>query len=258
MPMKSKFVVTIAFSCRIVMVPLAILRIINLNQNAHSKDYTFDIVPAIVFAQVEMHFGLIAATIPCLRPFLNAINTGYISTQANQVDRAIHEESNDSSYVMQSTTSSKGRASLKNSLGRNSLGGNSLSRNSLGKNSLGMLSPRASLATLARLQGHDPQSLQLPPHLESADEHPTLDPFSNPTSTTVQHGDQRSMRSLTSDGSDRNIIRKTVEYDVKYSTDVRPWHGTICGVVDFPFQALIRGLFLMIPCIFDDRLTRTC
>jgi len=60
-----KAMVLSAFAFRIPIIPLAIARIRNLNVIANSTDYTFDVVLAIVFAQVEMHYSLIAATIPC-------------------------------------------------------------------------------------------------------------------------------------------------------------------------------------------------
>jgi hypothetical protein len=194
--MQSKFIVTLAFSARIAIIPLAMVRIHDLNKISKSTNWPFDIVTAIVFAQLEMHFSLIAATIPCLRPFLKAANTGYLATQAVQVDRAIHDEqTNNSSYAMASKVSRHSRRSLR-------------------KNSLSILSPRASLTTISRLQGQDEVVIPLPPHLEATEEHPVLDPFSLPTRTTIQHHDERS---VTSDGSQRNFIKKTVEYDVRYT-----------------------------------------
>jgi hypothetical protein len=197
MPKTNKFIVTIAFSIRIVIIPLALVRIFHLNNISKSTNWPFDVVMPIVFAQLEMHFSLIAANVPCLRLFLKAANTGYLATQAVQVDRAIHdEENNDSSYAMTSKASR-------------------LSRRSFRKNSLAILSPRTSLATISRLQGHDEVAVQLSAHLEATEEYPVLDPSSHPTLTTIRHQDQRS---LNSDVSDRNFIKKTVEYDIQYTT----------------------------------------
>jgi hypothetical protein len=198
MPRSNKVIVVTAFTVRMVIVPLAVLRIRTLNKNSESKNWPFDIVMAIVFAQLEMHASLIAATIPCLRPFLKAANTGYLATQAVQVDRDIYLEE---PHGLSDATGSKGSRQSRQS------------RHSLGKNSLAMLSPRASLATISRLQGHD-ELVPLPAHLEALEEHPILDPSSHPTLTTVQHHDQRSMNS---DASDRNFIKKTIEYDIQYT-----------------------------------------
>jgi len=81
-----------AFAFRIPIIPLTIARIENLNRAGNSTDYTFDVVLAVVFAQVEMHYSLIAATIPCARPFLKALNTGYLATVADQVDPVLREQ----------------------------------------------------------------------------------------------------------------------------------------------------------------------
>jgi hypothetical protein len=92
-----------AFSCRLPIIPVAILRLVNLNHDSGSTDYSWDIVLAVVLAQVEMHFSLIASTIPCLRPFLKALDTGYLATQAAQVDRSIVDPGTGSSYAKGST-----------------------------------------------------------------------------------------------------------------------------------------------------------
>jgi hypothetical protein len=198
MPLKSKFLVTLAFSCRVAIIPVAILRLLSLHNSSGSTDYSFDIVLAIVYAQVEMHFSLIAATVPCLRPFLKAWNTGYLTTQAVQVDRT-RLPGEDSSYALQSKGSTQGGTSQRNSY--------------VGK------SPRVSRAHT--VDDKPPQlPSQLSPHSEAAEDLP-LDPFSIPAITTIRHGDDRSRdeRSTSSNGSDRLIIKKTVGYTVQYSTD---------------------------------------
>jgi hypothetical protein len=45
---------------------------------ASIDDPFFDSVPASVCTQVELHWGLMAASIPCLKPFMKAMNTGYM------------------------------------------------------------------------------------------------------------------------------------------------------------------------------------
>ncbi len=87
-----KAMVLSAFAFRIPIIPLTIARIKNLNQAGNSTNYTFDVVLAVVFAQVEMHYSLVAATIPCARPFLKALNTGYLATVADQVDPVLREQ----------------------------------------------------------------------------------------------------------------------------------------------------------------------
>lgn len=45
---------------------------------ASTDDPFFDSVPASVCTQLELHWGLMAASIPCLKPFMKAMNTGYM------------------------------------------------------------------------------------------------------------------------------------------------------------------------------------
>lgn len=80
-----------------------------------SNDYTFQIVTTDVFTQLEMHLCIISATIPCMRPFLKAFDTGYLGTTVAQIDpTAISTKgSKGSMYVMQSDKSSEGRSAAR-------------------------------------------------------------------------------------------------------------------------------------------------
>lgn len=46
--------------------------------NDESRDIFFSLVPTTLCAQVQMHWALMAATVPCLKPFMRATNTGYL------------------------------------------------------------------------------------------------------------------------------------------------------------------------------------
>ena len=43
-----------------------------------SPNPTFAAVPASILSQVEMNYSLISATIPCLKPFMRACNSGFL------------------------------------------------------------------------------------------------------------------------------------------------------------------------------------
>lgn len=72
-----------------------------------STDYTFDLVLAAVYTQLEMHACLVSATVPCMRPFLKAFDTGYWGTTIAQVDptASTTKGSAGSVYVLQSKSS---------------------------------------------------------------------------------------------------------------------------------------------------------
>lgn len=220
MPRTKKFIVTIAFSLRLVIVPLALARILELSWITHSRDWTFDLVRVIVFTQFEMHFSLISATLPCTRPFLKAASSGMWAENQGigGSARGTPGGTCGSSYAMTSNISKPSRRSWK-------------------KNSVVISSPRMSFNGQKKAPIHDEVSDTLPAHLEPAEEHPVLDPFSQPTLTTIEHLAHPSLdpfshitlatsqfqdqRSLNSYDSDRNFIKKTMEYDIHYTRDNR-------------------------------------
>jgi hypothetical protein len=80
----------------------AIVRLPYIARQLRSSDPTFDSVPAGICTEVLMHYSLIAATIPCLKPFVISFNTGW--GQGNQ--------GQGSSYVLESYVQKKGGHSL--------------------------------------------------------------------------------------------------------------------------------------------------
>jgi len=59
-----------------VIIPTA-FRLYYLGEEFSSSDPTLDGVLASVCTQIEMSYAIIAATIPCLRPFMTALSTNY-------------------------------------------------------------------------------------------------------------------------------------------------------------------------------------
>lgn len=57
-----------------------------------------------MYTEIEMHFSLIAATIPCMHVFLKNFNTGYLGTTADQIDptATMAGSKGSNSYVMSS------------------------------------------------------------------------------------------------------------------------------------------------------------
>jgi hypothetical protein len=54
-----------------------ILRLFFLNREFSSSDPTLNGVLASVWTQIQISYAIVAATIPCLRPFMNALSTNY-------------------------------------------------------------------------------------------------------------------------------------------------------------------------------------
>jgi hypothetical protein len=59
--------------CRLI--ALSTLRLISLSRTISSPDYTLALADSEIWTQFEIHYNVVAATIPCLRPFLRAFYT---------------------------------------------------------------------------------------------------------------------------------------------------------------------------------------
>lgn len=126
----------------------------------------------MIYTEVEMHLSVVAATIPCMNVFLKSFSTGYLMTTADQVDTTATKGSN--SYVMSTVRSRHTRNSDKKTAGT-----------------------QTSVAPL-----------------EEADVR--LRPGGGVSSSKIVHkgsigGNHTDAESLTSDGSDKIIVRRTVD-----------------------------------------------
>ncbi|KAM5477442.1 hypothetical protein McanCB56680_007344 [Microsporum canis] len=98
MHLQSKFVVLFAFSFRLPVLVAAGARLYYLRQQQVHEDFLFYGAAASVCLEVELHYGLMAATIPCLKPFVKLFNTGWFDT------RAIHSTSGGEHYALSNLT----------------------------------------------------------------------------------------------------------------------------------------------------------
>lgn len=60
------------------LIPIAIMRIKSLSISLTSDEYLLDAATTEYYTQAEMTFSVIAATIPCLRIFMEAAKTGLL------------------------------------------------------------------------------------------------------------------------------------------------------------------------------------
>jgi hypothetical protein len=84
MPRRSKFIVLLAFGSRLPLITVVVLRLIYLNRIRNSHDYTWDLQLPVILSQIELHYGLYAMTLPCLRPLLKVLNTGMMAAQVDK------------------------------------------------------------------------------------------------------------------------------------------------------------------------------
>ncbi|CAK7265711.1 hypothetical protein SEPCBS119000_001658 [Sporothrix epigloea] len=77
LPWSKKSVVVIAYGLRLPVIMMAAVRLYYLHQALYSEDESFHGILASVCTQVELAYAVIATTMPCLKPFMSALNTGY-------------------------------------------------------------------------------------------------------------------------------------------------------------------------------------
>ncbi|EFQ97430.1 hypothetical protein MGYG_00471 [Nannizzia gypsea CBS 118893] len=88
MHLRSKIIVLFAFSFRLPVLVAAGARLYYLRQQQMQEDLLFYGAAASVCLEVELHYGLMAATIPCLKPFVKLFNTGWFDTRGVSTNSA--------------------------------------------------------------------------------------------------------------------------------------------------------------------------
>ena len=77
MSARLKATVIFAFGFRLPVVTAAIIRVAYLNGALSSSNPFLDLVPVAIATQVELHYSLMAATVPCMKPFVISFNTSW-------------------------------------------------------------------------------------------------------------------------------------------------------------------------------------
>src|SRR5277367_6427110 len=77
MPLFKKSAIVFAFALRLPVIVPAVFRLHYLSEALNSSNFTLDITNEAVCKQVEISYAIIAATLPCLRPFMVATATNY-------------------------------------------------------------------------------------------------------------------------------------------------------------------------------------
>lgn len=85
MDRRSKLIVIVAFASRAPCIVFNALRMAAL-LNLKAEELTWEYVTPEIYTQLEMHYSLISATIPCLRIFLRAWHTRFLDLTLEEVD----------------------------------------------------------------------------------------------------------------------------------------------------------------------------
>ncbi|RHZ56590.1 uncharacterized protein CDV56_105857 [Aspergillus thermomutatus] len=74
---KDKITVIFAFGTRMITIILAIVRQSYLNTALHEKDFPLSLSDTLIATEILLHCSIMLATVPCLKPFIIAFNTGW-------------------------------------------------------------------------------------------------------------------------------------------------------------------------------------
>jgi hypothetical protein len=200
MPLLKKATIVFAFALRLaVIVPIA-LRLHYLSEALNSSNFTLDITYEVVCKQVEIAYAIIAATLPCLRPFMVATATNYGAPAEGHKTKT-------GSYGKAYARSGSSNKSSRGDRNQNQPGFNLT--NLTQKLSSGLHSEKNNTSSTANGDNSGPAY--------------GVDSYGEHTATVVASRAQRDTRSMESSESKQMIIRKDVEYAVEY--DSRPADG---------------------------------
>ncbi|KAL8857575.1 MAG: hypothetical protein Q9178_005903 [Gyalolechia marmorata] len=76
--LKKKGVIFLCFASRIVVLAAIIFQLVYQNRAAHTKDSTFKMWPVVLSAQTVQSLSIITACVPCLKPFLESLESGML------------------------------------------------------------------------------------------------------------------------------------------------------------------------------------
>ncbi|KAK5165517.1 uncharacterized protein LTR77_009046 [Saxophila tyrrhenica] len=76
MPWKAKVAVVAAFTIRLLVIPPGLTRLRYIRQTLHSQDWSYSRIRVVIITQVVLHVSVILATVPCIKPWLVAFESG--------------------------------------------------------------------------------------------------------------------------------------------------------------------------------------
>jgi hypothetical protein len=88
---KSKSLVITAFTLRLFVAPITIVRLVALSRMQH-RDISFTYVLPEAMAQLEMYCSVVSMTLPCLRLFLAAWNTSFMDLRLEEFDNDVYRQ----------------------------------------------------------------------------------------------------------------------------------------------------------------------
>lgn len=91
MTQKSKLKIVSGFATRLPLIATSALRLWSLHSNIHDSPLTLSYTLPEIFTQLDMHYNLISATLPCLRIFLKGFTTGWLGTKGADQARGMRD-----------------------------------------------------------------------------------------------------------------------------------------------------------------------
>lgn len=189
------------------LIPFESLRLTAFHNFITSHNPTFDAIAHYVWTQVAMNYSLVACTVFCLRPFMNAVTTAYGTAGDDNLEASSRSRSAPyGSGTMHGSGRHRG-GTTGNSHNRSQGGGGDFALQSLGVGG-------ASASNGRHGYGHTQGGSFVPRGAPGSEGAETL-VTSFPGSGAPSQEDRDERGSVGSDGSTRMIIKKDVEYTVQ-------------------------------------------
>jgi hypothetical protein len=197
MTLFKKCAIMFAFALRLLVIVPAAFRLHFVADALNSSNFTLDMTFQVVCKQVEIAYAIVAATLPCLRPFMVATATNYGAPAEGHKSKM---GSYSRAYVRSGTNNKSSHTGRNQSHTAFSL--SHITRNM----SSGLHSEKNNVASTMNADNNGPMH--------------GMDSYGRHRATVVSSHAPRDGRSIDSSESKQMIIRKDVEYAVEY--DSRP------------------------------------
>ncbi|MCJ1291175.1 hypothetical protein MMC34_002718 [Xylographa carneopallida] len=123
MPLRRKATVVLAFAFRLLLIIPIAFRLHYINSIVWLANPPLDLSTATLLTQVELNYGIIAATIPCLRPFMKATTTNFGAAANTQSPSGTNGPKSQEHYGLSSVASNlKPQASRSGNLEKRAVG----------------------------------------------------------------------------------------------------------------------------------------
>ncbi|KAI4106122.1 MAG: hypothetical protein LQ339_003119 [Xanthoria mediterranea] len=104
MSLSNKFIIVGVFAFRLLMIPFLVVRLISFPHHHLPTDPAFTMTYFYIWTQTSLYLSLMLSTMPCLKPFVASLNTGYGAFDTEHVASRVYADTYGSSGIHNSGT----------------------------------------------------------------------------------------------------------------------------------------------------------